>query len=179
MLLLSYESTRRTPRVHNIPSHDSQGIQCVRWAALPVWDHLSNAASFVLCAFDDEDHHNLLHYTPRLNNTCVLLCLILKKTCIRQEVFDEWLPLRLQHINLIRDSMARCIRRPESLARAGHNLSQTQCGRRRPRCWTRPSPRCPGFSRSLLRLQCRTQWPYPIGQSRTVSVLWVALHGQS
>ena len=47
------------------------------------WHYLSNAASLVLCAvYSVKDHHNLQDDSP-----------VLKKTCVRQEVLDEWLPL--------------------------------------------------------------------------------------
>ena len=53
------------------------------WAALLVERYLSNAALFVLCVLRSvRDHHNLLHYSPRL-----------KKTCVRQVVLDKCFPL--------------------------------------------------------------------------------------
>ena len=44
------------------------------WVALLVQCCLSNPASFVLRAFrrvKDQDHHNLLYYSPLLKNTCI------------------------------------------------------------------------------------------------------------
>ena len=39
------------------------------WAALLVERYVSNAASFVLCAFGRvKEHHMSLHYLPRLKN---------------------------------------------------------------------------------------------------------------
>ena len=52
------------------------------------WRYLSNATCLIrphlLCVFfcRVKDHHNLLHGSP-----------CLKKTCVRQVVLDEWLPL--------------------------------------------------------------------------------------
>ena len=57
------------------------------------WHYLSNAtwsnaASFVICVFPRfKDHHNLLHYSPRL-----------KKTCVRQVLLDKWFPLSSANI---------------------------------------------------------------------------------
>ena len=51
---------------------------------LLVQRYVSNAASFVLCVFRRvKDHHILLHDSP-----------LLKKTCVRQVVLDEWFPLK-------------------------------------------------------------------------------------
>ena len=55
------------------------------------WHYLSNATSlirprlFYVFLFDRvKDHHNLLHHSP-----------LLKNICVRQVVFDKWLPLNV------------------------------------------------------------------------------------
>ena len=58
-------------------------IDRLYWVALLVYCYLCNTASFGLCAVCRfKDHHMLLHYSPRLKNTCV-----------RQVVLDKWFPL--------------------------------------------------------------------------------------
>ena len=45
---------------------------------------VASGCHFVLCVFRRvKDHHNLLHFSPRL-----------KTTCVRQVVLDKWFPLK-------------------------------------------------------------------------------------
>ena len=60
-------------------------IDRLYWVALLVYCYLCNTASFGLCAVCRfKDHHMLLHYSPRLKNTCV-----------RQVVLDKCFPLTI------------------------------------------------------------------------------------
>ena len=54
------------------PPGPAPGSGSPPWAALLVSCYLSNTASFVLCVFCRvKDHHDLLHDSPLLKNTCV------------------------------------------------------------------------------------------------------------
>ena len=60
------------------PDHPRRTLG-VTWVALLVQRYLSSTASFVVCVVCRvKEHHNVLHYSPRLKNTCV-----------RQVVFDK------------------------------------------------------------------------------------------
>ena len=60
-----------------------QAAILLQLGALLVSRYLSNAASFVFCVvYSVKDHHNSLHCSP-----------LLKNTCVRQVVLDKWFPL--------------------------------------------------------------------------------------
>ena len=66
-----------------VPGGDLRQLLLAPWMALLVSRYLSNAASVVLrIVYSVKDQHNLLHSSP-----------LLKKSCVRQVVPDEWLPL--------------------------------------------------------------------------------------
>ena len=72
------------------PTTATSIVSCIEVVLIPGWHYLSNAIclmrprSFYALFRCVNDHHNLLHYSQRLKNTCV-----------RRVVLDKWFPLKL------------------------------------------------------------------------------------